>query len=43
MCQMLEKSAIYGSLENFKEEKVMEYKKLKSKEISQQQEKALEE
>ena len=43
MCLQLEKSAIYGSLENFKEEKEMEYKKLKSKEISQKQEKALEE
>lgn len=43
MCQALEKSAIYGALENFKEEKVMEYQKLKSKEISQIQEKLLEE
>ena len=34
MCQALEKTAIYGSLENFKEEKVRDFQKLKKKEVS---------
>ena len=34
MCQLLEKHALSGVLENFKEEKMLAYKRLKSKEVS---------
>ena len=41
MCQLLEKHALYGSLENFKEQKVLDYKRLKNKEVSEEQERLM--
>lgn len=38
LCSLLEKHALYGTLENFKEQKTLAYKRLKSKEMSEQQE-----
>ena len=41
MCQLLEKHALYGALENFKEQKTLTYKRLKTKEISEEQERKM--
>ena len=41
LCQLLEKHALYGQLENFKEQKVLAYKRLKSKEATEEQERRM--
>ena len=41
LCQLLEKHALYGQLENFKEQKTLAYKRLKAKEVSEEQERKL--